>query len=290
MSILHKVRRKSGRSVRLSRRLAARTAALAEAKDELRSERERRWRLEEQCRHAHKMAAIGQLAGGVAHDFNNLLTVIRGYSDLLLQTGAVPAARACLEEITRAVDRASALTNQLLAHCRNQAPAPRVLDLNERVRDMERMLRRLIRENIKLITHVDPDLAYVCIDPGQMDQVILNLAINARDAMPDGGVLTITTENTLSDGVQEAPPGNYVVLTVRDTGCGMEAHTLGRIFEPFFTTKELGKGTGLGLATVQEIVRANVGYIEVASKPGQGSAFRIFLPAVYEPSPAMTVG
>jgi PAS domain S-box-containing protein len=245
--------------------------------------------LEAQLRHAQKMEAIGQLAGGVAHDFNNLLTVITGYSELLLQgLAADDASHRIVSEIRKAGERAARLTHQLLAFSRKQILAPVLLDLNAIVSDMEKMLRRLIGEDIELITVPDPALGRVKADPGQIEQVIVNLAVNARDAMPRGGKLTLATANVFLDEPygrthEEIAPGGYAMLAVADTGCGMDEETKSHLFEPFFTTKEVGKGTGLGLATVYGIVKQSGGHVEVDSRPGQGSTFKIFLPLAAEP-------
>lgn len=227
--------------------------------------------------HGQKLEALGRLATGVAHDFNNLLTVIVGYSDLLRQQPPPATAQMCLEELRKSAWRAAELTSRLLAFGRKQPASPRPLDLNARVRDMEPMLRRLLGDDIQVATELAPALAPVHADPVQMEQVILNLAVNARDAMPQGGSLTIITENR---PVADDAAGTYVVLSVRDTGCGIDAATQAHIFEPFFTTKEAGRGTGLGLATISAIVRGGGGRVDVASRPGEGATFRIYLPAV----------
>jgi PAS domain S-box-containing protein len=249
-----------------------------------------RKQLEEQLRQSQKLEAIGQLAGGVAHDFNNLLTVIGGYSDLVLQR--LPESSpllASVTEIKKAGDRASALTRQLLAFSRKQMLQPSVLDLNSVVSSLERMLRRLIGENIDLVTITAPDLGQVKADPGQLDQVIINLIVNARDAMPAGGKLTVQTANVelgeeYSQNHLPCVPGNYIMLAVTDTGTGMDAETQSRIFEPFFTTKPAGKGTGLGLSTAYGIVKQSGGNIWVYSEVGKGTIFRIYLPRVDEPA------
>jgi two-component system cell cycle sensor histidine kinase/response regulator CckA len=243
-----------------------------------------RKRLEEQLRQAQKMEAIGRLAGGIAHDFNNLLQVILGYSETLREQleGSEPAL-ASLMEIESAARRSEALVSQLLAFSRRQMLQPSVLDLNEIVRGAERLLRPLLGEDIELQTRLDPNLGRVAADAGQMSQVIINLAVNARDAMPDGGTLTIATENAGIERPQvrpegTVPPGEYALLSVSDTGVGMDPETRARIFEPFFTTKGTGQGTGLGLSMVQGIVAQSGGSILVESELGHGSTFRIYLP------------
>ena len=244
--------------------------------------------LEEQLRQAQKMEAIGRLAGGVAHDFNNLLMVIAGYGDRLRRLGSRHPLYKAAAEIQAAIDRAAGLTHQLLAFGRRQTLQPRVLDLNDVVTEIGIMLRCLLSENIRLVTDLDPTLGRVSADPTQLEQVLLNLAINARDAMPRGGVLTIETANidrqeASTQEVIATPPRCYVMLTVGDTGSGMDADTQAHIFEPFFTTKNPGIGTGLGLATVYGIITQSGGAIEVHSAPGQGSTFRIYLPQVETP-------
>jgi two-component system cell cycle sensor histidine kinase/response regulator CckA len=240
--------------------------------------------LEEQLRQSTKMEAVGRLAGGMAHDFNNLLTAISTNADLAL--GALESGHDVQEElgqIKRAADRASALTRQLLAFSRKQMLQPRLLDLNAAVREAGELLARLIGEHIEVVTHLDAETWPVVADAGQLTQVVMNLAVNARDAMPNGGTLTITTGNivvTESLAVKQRglSVGEYVVLTMRDTGAGMDRRTQERVFEPFFTTKEQGRGTGLGLATVYGIVKQSNGYIQLASTPGSGTTFWIFLP------------
>jgi PAS domain S-box-containing protein len=245
-------------------------------------------RLEAQLLHALKMEAIGRLAGGVAHDFNNSLGVILGYTELLMRQ-ASPAQRGKLAEILKATQRASTLTRQLLTFSRKQAVDPKVLDLNALLADVEKMLRRLIGEDVALTIVPGADLGRVKADPGQLEQVVMNLCLNARDAMPGGGRLRIETSNTELDTGQAARhppmvPGRYVMLAVTDTGSGIEKETQARIFEPFFTTKEQGKGTGLGLALVYGIVKHAGGYVWVYSEAGQGTAFKIYLPRVDEPT------
>jgi len=241
---------------------------------------------EERLAQSQKLEAIGRLAGGVAHDFNNLLTVIRGYADLLdMRMQETHPMKADAREIKRAADRAADLTAQLLAFSRGQVMRPRVLDLNDVVRGMRNMIGRLIGEDIELRTELAPGLTTVRADQGQIEQVAMNLAANARDAMPRGGVLTITTaDRTFSaDGAvehAEIPPGDYVTMEVSDTGTGIDRDTLSRIFEPFFTTKEVGHGTGLGLATVYGIVKQSGGFIYCASEPGAGTTFTVYLPSV----------
>jgi signal transduction histidine kinase/ActR/RegA family two-component response regulator len=244
--------------------------------------------LEEQLRQSQKLEAVGQLAGGIAHDFNNLLTVVTGYTELLLSGPQLDEhTRSALREVNRAGERAASLTRQLLAFSRRQILQPKVLDLNAVVSDMSNMIRRLIGEHIHVIISLAPDLGRAKADPGQIEQVILNLAVNARDAMPGGGRLTIETSNcelneTYARSHPGATPGPCVLLAMIDTGTGMSAEVRARLFEPFFTTKEKGKGTGLGLATVYGIVRQSRGYICVDSAPGQGASFKIYLPRVEE--------
>jgi PAS domain S-box-containing protein len=251
-----------------------------------------RAQLEAQLRQAQKMEAVGQLAGGVAHDFNNLLAVIMGHSDLMLSViDERDPLHQDAEAIRQASERAASLTHQLLAFSRRQLLQPQVVDLNALVEKMAGMLRRLIGEPIGLDTQLTPALGRVSADPGQIEQVVMNLALNARDAMPDGGRLLLATTNAVLDReFAERHPGAglgpQVVLTVRDTGAGMSAETQARIFEPFFTTKEPGKGTGLGLSTVYGIVKQHRGYVGVQSAPGEGTTFRIYLPRVdAEPAP-----
>ncbi|MBI2932721.1 MAG: response regulator [Planctomycetes bacterium] len=247
---------------------------------------------QEQLRQAQKMEAIGRLAGGVAHDFNNLLTVINGYSDVMLaQLKAADPLRQSVQEIRHAGERAASLTRQLLAFSRKQMLTPKILNLNDVLRNLERMLRRLIGEDVELVTRFDSNLSSVRADPGQIEQVLMNLAVNSRDAMPKGGKLVLETSTlSLDDAFVRTHPGSapgpVVMLSVADTGTGMDKHVLARIFEPFFTTKEPGKGTGLGLATVYGIIKQSGGYIGVESEVGRGTVFRIYLPAVEgAPSP-----
>jgi two-component system, cell cycle sensor histidine kinase and response regulator CckA len=244
-----------------------------------------RRQLEMQLRQAQKMETIGKLADGVAHDFNNLLSVILGHSEMLaMRLPANSPGRDSVDEIGRAAQRAAALTRRLLAFSCQRVLEPQVLDLNLLVADMEKMLRRLIGENVRLITILQPGLNRVLADPGQIDQIIMNLAVNGRDAMPKGGRLTLQTRDLELDEKTQMGlrPGRYVLLAVTDTGCGMTPEVHARIFEPFFTTKGVGQGTGLGLAMVSGIVQQNGGHIVVHSMPCIGTAFKIYLPAVGE--------
>ena len=235
---------------------------------------------------AQKMEAVGRLAGGMAHDFNNLMNVVIGYSEMLLhKSSSDNPGRQALESILDAGERAATLTRQLLAFSRKQIIEPRILDMNAVLTDMERMLRRIIGEDIELIPKSTPGIGRVRADLGMIEQVVMNLAVNARDAMPNGGKLTIETANVEFDEQyvhrhQGSVPGSYVMLAVSDTGMGMTQEVKARIFEPFFTTKEMGKGTGLGLSTVFGIVKQHNGYIMAYSKPGKGASFKIYLPRV----------
>jgi CheY-like chemotaxis protein len=244
--------------------------------------------LEEQLRQAQKMEAVGRLAGGVAHDFNNLLTIITGYSELLLNSPEVEEERRNkLEEIRKAGERAALLTRQLLAFSRKQVLAPRILDLNAVVENLRKMIDRLIGEDIDFMTIPHTPLNMVKADPGQVDQILMNLVVNARDAMPHGGKLTIETANVEFDeeyARSHLPslPGQYVMIAVSDTGTGMDPDTQRHIFEPFFTTKGTGKGTGLGLAMVYGIVKQSGGFIWVYSEQGVGTVFKVYFPCAEE--------
>ncbi|MBN2322795.1 MAG: PAS domain-containing protein [Spirochaetes bacterium] len=253
--------------------------------DRVNAEKERE-RLEEQLLQSRKLESIGRLAGGIAHDFNNILTGIIMYTDLLKQSKELDGGTIeSIDEIQKAAYRAASLTQQLLAFSRKQMLQPKVIDLNGLVRELDKMLRRVIGENIDLLTKLDSGLPPVMADPGQIEQVLTNLVVNARDAMPDGGKLTIETGNVLLDGRYasqhaEVAPGRYVMLAVSDNGVGMKEETKKNIFEPFFTTKKTGEGTGLGLSTVYGIVKQSGGHIFVYSEPGVGTTFKIYLPAV----------
>ncbi len=253
------------------------TLAFEEMRSSLRQSREGLLR-------SARLEAVGRLAGGVAHDFNNLVMIIKGYSDLLLDT-ASPQAKPYIEEIKNAGERASGLTRQLLAFSRKQVLEPQVLDPNQTVRNMVKMLRVLIGEDIELVTNLADHIMRIQADPGQLEQVIMNLAVNARDAMPRGGKLIIETQSCYLDKSYasthaDVSPQSYVLIAVTDTGCGMPKETLEHMFEPFFTTKEPGKGTGLGLATVYGIVKQSNAHITVYSEPGHGSAFKVYFPSL----------
>lgn len=243
-------------------------------------------KLQEQLHQAQKMETLGQLAAGVAHDFNNLLTIIAGYSEVILSTlRAEDPIRYYVQAIGEAGHRAALLTRQLLTFSRRTALEPKVVEVNSVVRETERLLQRVIGEDVALSAHLDPQIGAARIDPGQLGQVIMNLAVNAREAMPKGGRLTIETRavdlNAADAGRRSGiKPGRYIVLSVEDTGSGMAEEVKARIFEPFFTTKDIGQGTGLGLATVQAFAKQSSGHIEVESAPDCGSTFRIFIPEI----------
>jgi signal transduction histidine kinase/ActR/RegA family two-component response regulator len=264
------------------------TRSFLTMRDTLQNAQKEQELLEKRLRQAHKMEAIGRLAGGVAHDFNNLLTIIRGHGDLLLDRGVTNAAqRNDVEQIQKAANRAVSMTRQLLAFSRMQVLQPRVIELNAVVADMGKMLPRLIGEHIEYVFIPESGVARVKADPGQIEQVIMNLAVNARDAMPDGGKLTVQVRNVVlneAEARKRPPmlPGAYVLFSVTDTGTGMDEKTKAHIFEPFFTTKEVGKGTGLGLATVYGVVKQSGGFIWVESAPGKGTTFEIYFPRVAE--------
>jgi two-component system, cell cycle sensor histidine kinase and response regulator CckA len=266
-----------------------RTLGLAEANQALRTEIAERKRLEAQLIQSQKMESIGRLAGGIAHDFNNLLMAVSGYAELAADS--LPAEHTALDdlhEIRKAAGRASGLTQQLLTFARKQIMDPHVMDLAEMLRDVEKLLGRLIGEDIEIIVASAADLRPVKVDIGQIEQLLINLAVNARDAMPNGGKLTMAVENVLLDQQDvsvadaELAPGYYLRLTVSDTGIGMDAQTQAHLFEPFFTTKETGQGTGLGLATCYGVVKQHAGHITCRSELGKGTTFDIYLPCVDE--------
>jgi nitrogen-specific signal transduction histidine kinase/ActR/RegA family two-component response regulator len=248
--------------------------------------------LEEQYRHAQKMEAVGQLAGGVAHEFNNMLTVLIGQSefifDMLEEDDPI---RADVERIRKISDRAAALTRQLLTFSRKQVTRPEVLDLNDVINNIDKMLRQIISNDIDLVTLLEPELGQINADPGQLEQIIMNLVLNARDAMPHGGTLTVETANVELDELYtrqrvDLEPGKYVMLAISDTGHGIPEEVKSHIFEPFFTTKASDKGTGLGLATVHGIVKQNRGHIWVYSEPEQVTTFKVYLPQVDQTAPS----
>ena len=286
-----RVRRKDGREVWLSD-----TAVIVQGSDShpvmegIMVDITERKALETQLQQSRKMEAVGRLAGGIAHDFNNLLTIISGYTELAMSRQNLPSeAHADIERIENASGRAAALVRQLLAFSRKQVLQPKILDLNKIVLNLDSLLRRLMDERIEMVTRVKEDLGKVKADPAQVEQVIMNLVVNARDAMPEGGRLVVETCNTDLDAnyaLDHVPvkPGKYVMLAVSDTGVGMDRQTVAHIFEPFFTTKESGRGTGLGLSTVYGIVKQSGGYIWVYSEPGKGSTFKIYLPRLDEVS------
>jgi signal transduction histidine kinase/CheY-like chemotaxis protein len=268
----------------LRRQVAAKTNSLV-------MEISERERTEDLLRQSQKMEAVGRLAGGIAHDFNNLLSAIIGYSDLILSSPGdleSESVRSDVREIRHAGERGAALTKQILAFSRRQALKPEVVSPNDVLTRMGSLLHRTLGEDVQLVTHLDPDSGYVEVDPHQFEQVLMNLAVNARDAMPAGGRLVLETGNTVSgqDDCRTLPgttPGDYVVLSVTDNGIGMDAETTSRVFEPFFTTKASDRGTGLGLSTVYGIVHQSGGSIGVYSEPGEGTTFKLYLPRVDKP-------
>jgi len=280
--------RKDGRRIEVS----VSTAPLRDTSDTavgvifMYSEVTERRLLEEQLRQAQKMEAVGQLAGGVAHDFNNILAVIMSYGDLMLdELGEDAPMSADVREVTAAAARAAGLTRQLLAFSRRQVLQPHVVQLNVLITNLERMLRRLLRESIELTTTMELDLGYVYVDAGQIEQVLVNLVVNARDAISFAGEISIATSNVRIDAERGrlhagVPAGAYVMVSVRDTGCGMTPAVQERIFEPFFTTKERDRGTGLGLSTVYGIIKQSGGYVWCYSEPGKGTTFEVYLPRV----------
>ncbi len=271
-------------TVRISAQASARTGDGIQVVEAIVEDITERKALEEQFRQAQKMEAVGRLAGGIAHDFNNLLMVISGYSETLMeQLGPAHALRPKAEAIQQATDRATTLTRQLLAFSRKQVLDLKVVDVNAIVQDLEQLLRPLIGEDIELVTLLNAETSCARADAGQLEQVVMNLVVNARDAMPGGGKLVIETRDVVLDqprpGEQSViQPGRYIMLSVKDNGSGMSKETLSRVFEPFFTTKDKSKGTGLGLSTVYGIVKQSGGYIFVESEPGTGTEFSIYLP------------
>ncbi len=276
--------------------LAHATRAFDRMRKALQENEAQRQQLETELRQSQKMEALGRLAGGVAHDFNNLLTVIKGHSELIVDRMASgDPALTSGEQIRKAADRAAALTRQMLAFSRKQALQPKVLNVNALVDDISKLLKRLMPEDIEVVFRADPSLGHVRADAGQLEQVLMNLTVNARDAMPRGGKLTIETENVTvtPEYARERPPiepGDYVKLAVVDTGIGMDAETKAHIFEPFFTTKDPGKGTGLGLATVYGVVKQTGGFLWVDTELGAGSKFEVYLPRVNDPIDSDVVG
>jgi len=272
----------------LERRVEERTADLTGANESLRAEIQERQSLQEQLVQSQKMESLGSLAGGIAHDFNNLLTGMLGYAELAqMKLPSDSPVQADLDEIRQSAERAASLTKQLLTFARKEVVEPKVVDLNELAGGLVKLIRRLLGEDIELVTLLGDELGRVQIDPGQFEQVIVNLAVNARDAMPKGGKLVIETHNMALDEPQEAhravlAPGDYVVLSVSDSGCGIGKEIQPQVFDPFFTTKEKGKGTGLGLSTCYGIIRNSGGYIWIYSELGIGTTFRIYLPRVDE--------
>jgi signal transduction histidine kinase len=280
----------------LEQRVEERTAQLAHTNETLSAEIAERAGLQQQLAQAQKMEAVGRLAGGVAHDFNNVLTTIIGYSDLvLMQLSTDDPLRRELDEIRRAGERAATLTRQLLAFSRKQMVQPRIVNINNIVTETSKFLGRLIGEDIEMVTTLEQELWHVKADPGQLEQVLMNLVVNARDAMTNGGKLTIETFNvSLNEDYSlshlAVTPGRYVILAVSDNGCGMDADTQAHIFEPFFTTKEHGKGTGLGLSTVYGIVKQSGGYVWVYSEPDQGTTFKVYFPQTTEEAETLQSG
>ena len=279
----------------LQEQVEERTNELTEANEKLKQEiiehrlaEEEKNKIQSQLQRAQKLEAVGTLAGGVAHDFNNLLTTIIGYSELIsMEEDLTDTTKEGVQEIKKSADRAAALTQQLLAFSRKQIMQPRQIDLNELIKNLNKMLTGMIHENITFVSKLDSQIRKIEMDPVQIEQIIMNLAVNARDAMPDGGTFTIETQNVHLDESyrQDHPeviPGDYVLLAVNDTGHGMDEETLEHIFDPFYTTKEVGKGTGLGLSTVYGIVKQSGGFIWVYSEPEHGTTFKIYLPAIEE--------